>query len=216
MKNNTLVRIKVPKALYESALEKALLEAAGKDPKKEAAEKKVKAKKSIKEAISGTEEELKAFYEKVKQIEAEGTDIDSAIQHALFDMTNPEAAAELSMREVKTLKKEMSHKKLTNELSIDGTMGPTPDEIKLTYQIAAGIIGGFSLAGALIALKNLKDKAKATPQVLKMVAKDVLKKGAKVEDVAKATGLPAAEIQKVAGQEEKMSEMKAHKMMHKK
>lgn len=56
----------------------------------------MKENKRLKEAISGTEEELKAFYEKVKQIEAEGTDIDSAIQYALFDMTNPTAAAELS------------------------------------------------------------------------------------------------------------------------
>lgn len=86
MKDSTLIRIKVPKALYESAFKKALLEAA----------EKAKTKKRLKEAISGTEEELKAFYEKVKQIEAEGTDIDSAIQYALFDMTNPTAAAELS------------------------------------------------------------------------------------------------------------------------
>jgi hypothetical protein len=33
MKNSTLIRIKVPKALYESALRKALLEVAGKEPK---------------------------------------------------------------------------------------------------------------------------------------------------------------------------------------
>lgn len=153
MKNNTLVRIKVPKALYESALEKALLEASEKNKKD---------------------------------------------------------------KKVKTLKKEISHKKLTNELSIDGTIGPTPNEMMTAYKIFAAIIAGFSVAGALIALKNFKDKAKATPAVLKMAAKDLIKKGAKVEDVAKATGLPAAEIQKVDGQEEKMSEMKAHKMMHKK
>lgn len=48
MKNSTLIRIKVPKALYESALEKALLEATKKDPKKEAAEKKMKAEKKAK------------------------------------------------------------------------------------------------------------------------------------------------------------------------
>jgi len=35
MKNSTLIRIKVPKALYESALRKALLEVADKDPDKE-------------------------------------------------------------------------------------------------------------------------------------------------------------------------------------
>jgi len=33
MKNSTLIRIKVPKALYESALRKALLEAGDKEPK---------------------------------------------------------------------------------------------------------------------------------------------------------------------------------------
>ena len=33
MKNSTLIRIKVPKALYESALRKALLEVANKEPK---------------------------------------------------------------------------------------------------------------------------------------------------------------------------------------
>lgn len=153
MKNSTLVRIKVPKALYESALEKALLEANEKNKKD---------------------------------------------------------------KEVKTHKKGASEKKLTNELSIDGTIGPTPDEIKLTYQIAAGIIGGFSVAGALVALKNLKDKAKATPAVLKMVAKDVLKKGAKPEEVAKAAGLKPEEVEKLAGGEQKVSEMKAHKMMSKK
>jgi hypothetical protein len=59
-------------------------------------------KKRLSEAVTGTEEEIKAFYLRAKQIEAEGTDIDSAIQNALFDINNPDAAKELSsMNEAK-------------------------------------------------------------------------------------------------------------------
>ncbi len=87
MNDNTILRIKVPAHLYESVKEQLTLK---------------ESKNRLSEAISGTEEELKAFYEKVKQIEAEGTDLDSAIEHALFDINNPDAAKELStMNEAK-------------------------------------------------------------------------------------------------------------------
>ena len=81
MNDNTVLRIKVPAHLYESVKEQLTLK---------------ESKKKLSEAITGTEEEIKAFYLRAKQIEAEGTDIDSAIQYALFDINNPDAAKELS------------------------------------------------------------------------------------------------------------------------
>ena len=81
MNDNTVLRIKVPAHLYESVKKQLTLK---------------ESKKKLSEAISGTEEELMDFYQKVKQIEAEGTDLESAIQYALFDMNNPDAAKELS------------------------------------------------------------------------------------------------------------------------
>jgi hypothetical protein len=81
MNDNTVLRIKVPAHLYESVKKQLTLK---------------ENKKPLKEEISGTEEELKDFYLKVKQIEAEGTDLDSAIQHAMFDINNPDDAKELS------------------------------------------------------------------------------------------------------------------------
>ena len=81
MNDNTILRIKVPAHLYESVKKELTLN---------------ENKKQLKEEISGTEEELKDFYLRVKQMEAEGTDLESSIQYALFDMRNPDAAAELS------------------------------------------------------------------------------------------------------------------------
>lgn len=86
MNDNTILRIKVPAHLYESVKKQLTFK---------------ESKKRITESISGTEEELKAFYEKVKQMEAEGTDLESAIQYAIFDINNPDAAKELSMNEAK-------------------------------------------------------------------------------------------------------------------
>ena len=87
MNDNTILRIKVPAHLYESVKEQLTLK---------------ESKNRLSEAISGTEEELKDFYKKVKEMEVEGTDIDSAIQYALFDINNPDAAKELStMNEAK-------------------------------------------------------------------------------------------------------------------
>jgi len=87
MDNNTILRIKVPANLYESVKEQLTLK---------------ESKNRLLEAISGTDEELMAFYEKVKQMEAEGTDLESAINYAKFDIENPDAAKELSsMNEAK-------------------------------------------------------------------------------------------------------------------
>jgi hypothetical protein len=87
MDNNTILRIKVPANLYESVKEQLTLK---------------ESKNRLLEAISGTDEELMAFYEKVKQMEAEGTDLESAISYAKFDIENPDAAKELSsMNEAK-------------------------------------------------------------------------------------------------------------------
>lgn len=87
MDNNTILRIKVPAHLYESVKKQLTLK---------------ESKKKLSEAISGTDEELMAFYEKVKQMEAEGTDLESAINYAKFDIENPDAAKELSsMNEAK-------------------------------------------------------------------------------------------------------------------
>jgi hypothetical protein len=87
MNDNTILRIKVPAHLYESVKAQLTLK---------------ESKNRLSEAISGTDEELMAFYEKVKQMEAEGTDLESAIQYALFDIENPDAAKELSsMNEAK-------------------------------------------------------------------------------------------------------------------
>jgi len=87
MNDNTILRIKVPAHLYESVKAQLTLK---------------ESKNRLSEAISATDEELMAFYEKVKQMEAEGTDLESAIQYALFDMNNPDSAKELSsMNEAK-------------------------------------------------------------------------------------------------------------------
>lgn len=87
MNDNTILRIKVPAHLYESVKEQLTLK---------------ESKNRLSEAISGTDEELMAFYEKVKQMEAEGTDLESAISYAKFDIENPDAAKELSsMNEAK-------------------------------------------------------------------------------------------------------------------
>lgn len=81
MNDNTILRIKVPANLYESVKKQLTLK---------------ESKNRLSEAISGTDEELMAFYEKVKQMEAEGTDLESAISYAKFDIENPDAAKELS------------------------------------------------------------------------------------------------------------------------
>jgi hypothetical protein len=87
MNDNTILRIKVPAHLYESVKKQLTLK---------------ESKNRLSEAISGTDEELMAFYEKVKQMEAEGTDLESAIHYAKFDIENPDAAKELSsMNEAK-------------------------------------------------------------------------------------------------------------------
>jgi hypothetical protein len=87
MNDNTILRIKVPAHLYESVKKQLTLK---------------ESKNRLSEAISGTDEELMAFYEKVKQMEAEGTDLESAISYAKFDIENPDAAKELSsMNEAK-------------------------------------------------------------------------------------------------------------------
>jgi hypothetical protein len=87
MNDNTILRIKVPANLYESVKKQLTLK---------------ESKNRLSEAISGTDEELMAFYEKVKQMEAEGTDLESAISYAKFDIENPDAAKELSsMNEAK-------------------------------------------------------------------------------------------------------------------
>ena len=87
MNDNTILRIKVPAHLYESVKEQLTLK---------------ENKKKLQEEISGTQEELKDFYLRVKKIEGEGTDLESAVQYALFDMNNPDAAKELSsMNEAK-------------------------------------------------------------------------------------------------------------------
>lgn len=84
MNDNTRIRIKVPAHLYESVKKQLTLK---------------EGKNQISEMIRATPEELKAFYFKVREIEAGGTDIDSALEHALFDINNQDAAEELSLRE---------------------------------------------------------------------------------------------------------------------
>lgn len=86
MNDKTRIRIAVPAHLYESVKQQLT---------------RKESKKRIVETITATEEELKDFYLRVKQIEAEGTDIDSAIQYALFDMNNPNGIEETSLREAK-------------------------------------------------------------------------------------------------------------------
>jgi hypothetical protein len=81
MNDNTILRIKVPAHLYESVKKQLTLK---------------ESKKKLSEAISGTDEELMAFYEKVKEQVDGGTDIQSAVHYARFDMENPDAAEELS------------------------------------------------------------------------------------------------------------------------
>ena len=86
MNDKTRIRISVPAHLYESVKAQLTLK---------------ESKKHIVETITATDEELKDFYLRVKQIEAEGTDIDSAIHYALFDMNNPNGTEETSLREAK-------------------------------------------------------------------------------------------------------------------
>jgi hypothetical protein len=101
MNDNTILRIKVPAHLYESVKEQLTLK---------------ENKKQLQEKISGTEEELKDFYLRVKQIEGEGTDLESAVQYALFDLNNPDDAKELSsMNEAKKSGKAFSDWKVVKE-----------------------------------------------------------------------------------------------------
>lgn len=87
MNDNTILRIKVPAHLYESVKEQLTLK---------------ENKKQLQEEISASDEELLAFYEKVKQEVEAGTDLESAIHYAKFDINNPDAAKELSsMNEAK-------------------------------------------------------------------------------------------------------------------
>lgn len=112
MNDNTIVRIKVPAHLYESVKEQLTLNEAKKAKHHYGAgmevikEKKTKApkeeKKKVEEAITGTDqdiEQLKDLYLRIKKMEQEGTDLDSAIQFAMFDVQNPEASKELSINE---------------------------------------------------------------------------------------------------------------------
>jgi hypothetical protein len=81
MNDNTVLRIKVPAHLYESVKKQLTLK---------------ESKKKLSEAISGTDEELVDFYLRVKKMEAEETDLQSAVHYARFDIENPDAAKELS------------------------------------------------------------------------------------------------------------------------
>jgi len=81
MNDNTVLRIKVPAHLYESVKKQLTLK---------------ESKKKLSEAISGTDEELMDFYLRVKKMEAEETDLQSAVHYARFDIENPDAAKELS------------------------------------------------------------------------------------------------------------------------
>lgn len=112
MNNNTILRIKVPAYLYES-VKKQLTLKEGKASKAYGDWKVVKEKKAPKEntkkieeveetneAMNSTNLEslsskvLKDFYERVKQMEAEGTDLESAIHFAKFDTANPKGETE--------------------------------------------------------------------------------------------------------------------------
>ena len=65
---NTKIRIKVPKSLYE------------------AIQAELDMKHGMKEAVSGKAEELKDFYLKVKEQVDGGTDLDSAIAFVINDL----------------------------------------------------------------------------------------------------------------------------------
>ena len=119
MRNNTLVRIKVPKALYESALEKALLEASNKSTKG------VVKKKKVNEILS-------------------------------------DSGAEVT----------------------DSTF----------IAMVSAVVSAFSIAGAITWYKDLKSKAKATPEVLKLVAKELIKKGADKEKIDAISGNSKAPV----------------------
>ena len=107
MKNNTLIRIKVPKALYESALRKALLEASDK-----ATPEKVKAsiQKQEKEKNKKTDDMI-AKARAAKAIKEETSDTDG-IADARFGPTRSERGMEKDSQNLGEKKKHMEESSL--------------------------------------------------------------------------------------------------------
>jgi hypothetical protein len=129
---NTKVRIKVPKHLYE-AIQAELDKKHGMDEAEE-----------MKEALSGKAEELKDFYEKVKEQVDGGTDLDSAITFVMNDLG-------MEMMEEGEEMKEY--------------VGMSPAEMQameLAGQILAAVAAGTGLTAGIVNLaKKVKDKIKS-------------------------------------------------------
>ena len=129
---NTKVRIKVPKHLYESIQEEL-----GKMEEK-------KHENSMEEAISGKAEELKDFYEKVKEQVDGGTDLDSAVTFVMNDL-----GMEM-MEEGEEIKE---------------YVGMSPDQMQIVdilgQLIAGGALGGAVLMAAKTLYSFLKNKKSA-------------------------------------------------------
>jgi hypothetical protein len=129
---NTKVRIKVPKHLYE-AIQAELDKKHGMDEAEE-----------MKEALSGKAEELKDFYEKVKEQVDGGTDLDSAITFVMNDL-----GMEM-MEEGEEIKE---------------YVGMSPAEMQameLAGQILAAVAAGTGLTAGIVNLaKKVKDKIKS-------------------------------------------------------
>ena len=129
---NTKVRIKVPKHLYE-AIQAELDKKHGMDEAEE-----------MKEALSGKAEELKDFYEKVKEQVDGGTDLDSAITFVMNDL-----GMEM-MEEGEEIKE---------------YVGMSPDQMQIVdilgQLIAGGALGGAVLMAAKTLYSFLKNKKSA-------------------------------------------------------
>jgi hypothetical protein len=132
---NTKVRVKVPKHLYE------------------AIQAELDKKHGMDEAISGKAEELKDFYEKVKEQVDGGTDLDSAITFVMNDLG-------MEM---------MEEGKEVNEY-----VGMSPDQAQvaeiLGSLIAAGGLGAAVKTALQMALDKIKSKKSGDAEAKEPVA----------------------------------------------
>ena len=119
---NTKVRVKVPKHLYE------------------AIQAELDKKHGMEEAISGKAEELKDFYEKVKEQVDGGTDLDSAVTFVMHDLG-------MEM---------MEEGKEMNEY-----VGMSPDQAQVVDVLGQLIAAGGLAVGIKTALQMALDKIKS-------------------------------------------------------
>jgi hypothetical protein len=217
MKNNTLIRIKVPKALYESALRKALLEASDK-----ATPEKVKAsiQKQEKEKNKKTDDMI-AKARAAKAIKEETSDTDG-IADARFGPTRSERGMEKDSQNLGEKKKHMEESSLMQAfqsfkelipflIPLAGFLGLSVGIVKnmLTYMkdnnlkgmkgfieayntVGKGVSGAADQAKGITEAKKKVDPKKAAEEKKKKEAEDKKKKEVEAKKAADKKKIAAA------------------------